>query len=125
VVLHSAGGESLLRSFECVKPGGIVVSIGDTPSTTFARSWGMNPILVLVVGLMSRKAVAAARKHEARFEYLFMRPDGEQLRLIAKLVESGAIKPVIDKVFPLERLGDALAYSESGRATGKLVIAIA
>jgi alcohol dehydrogenase len=125
VVLDSAGGETLLRSFACVKPGGIVVSIGDTPSTAFARSWGMNPFLVFVVGLMSRKAVAAANKHQARFEYLFMRPDGEQLRLIAKLVESGDIKPVIDKVFPLDRVGDALAYSESGRATGKVVVAVA
>ena len=125
VVLDSAGGETLLRSFACVKPGGVVVSIGDTPSTAFARSWGLNPVMVFVVGLMSRKAEAAARKHQARFEYLFMRPDGEQLRLIAQLVESGEIKPVIDKVFPLDRVGDALAYSESGRATGKVVIKVA
>jgi len=125
VVLDSAGGETLLRSFACVKPGGVVVSIGETPSTAFARSWGLNPIMVFVVGLMSRKAEAAARKHQARFEYLFMRPDGEQLRLIAQLVENGEIKPVIDKVFPLDRVGDALAYSESGRATGKAVISLA
>jgi len=125
VVLDSAGGETLLRSFACVKPGGVVVSIGETPSTAFARSWGLNPIMVFVVGLMSRKAEAAARKHQARFEYLFMRPDGEQLRLIAQLVENGEIKPVIDKVFPLDRVGDALAYSESGRATGKVVISLA
>jgi len=125
VVLDSAGGETLLRSFACMKPGGVVVSIGDTPSTAFARSWGLNPIMVFVVGLMSRKAEAAARKHQARFEYLFMRPDGEQLRLIAQLVESGEIKPVIDKVFPLDRVGDALAYSESGRVTGKVVISLA
>ena len=125
VVLDSAGGETLLRSFACVKPGGVVVSIGDTPSTAFARSWGLNPVMVFVVGVMSRKAEAAARQHQARFEYLFMRPDGEQLRLIAQLVESGEIKPVIDKVFPLDRVGDALAYSESGRATGKVVISLA
>lgn len=125
VVLDSAGGETLLRSFACVKPGGVVVSIGETPSTAFARSWGLNPIMVFVVGLMSRKAEAVARKHQARFEYLFMRPDGEQLRLIAQLVENGEIKPVIDKVFPLDRVGDALAYSESGRATGKVVISLA
>jgi len=125
VVLDSAGGETLLRSFACVKPGGVVVRIGETPSTAFARSWGLNPIMVFVVGLMSRKAEAAARKHQARFEYLFMRPDGEQLRLIAQLVENGEIKPVIDKVFPLDRVGDALAYSESGRATGKVVISLA
>ena len=54
-----------------------------------------------------------------------MRADGEQLREITRLVESGAIKPLVDKVFPLEQVRDALAYSESGRATGKVVIRVA
>src|SRR5690349_4052234 len=56
VVLDSAGGDTLVRSFESVKPGGIVVSIGNTPSTAFARSWGLNPIIVFVIRVMSRKA---------------------------------------------------------------------
>jgi NADPH:quinone reductase-like Zn-dependent oxidoreductase len=125
VVLDSAGGDVLVRSFECVKPGGVVVSIGGTPSTAFARSWGLNPIVVLAIGVMSRKATAAARRHHARYEYLFMRADGEQLREITRLVESGVIKPLVEKVFPLEQVRDALEYSESGRATGKVVIQVA
>src|SRR5690349_6216307 len=56
VVLDSAGGDTLVRSFESVKPGGIIVSIGNTPSTAFARSWGLNPIIVFVIRVMSRKA---------------------------------------------------------------------
>ena len=125
LVLDSAGGDTLIRCFECVKPGGVVVSIGSTPSAAFARSWGFNPIIVLAIRVMSRKATAAARRHEARYEYLFMRPDGEQLEEITRLVESGVIKPLVDKVFPLEQVRDALAYSESGRATGNVVIKVA
>lgn len=125
VVLDSAGGDTLVRCFECVKPGGVVVSIGSTPSAAFARSWGLNPIIVLAITVMSRKATAAARRHKARYEYLFMRADGEQLRDITRLVESGAIKPLVDKVFPLEQVREALSYSESGRATGKVVIKVA
>ncbi len=125
VVLDSAGGETLVRSFECVKAGGVVVSIGSTPSAAFARSWGLNPIIVLAISVMSRKATAAARRHNARYEYLFMRADGEQLREITRLVEGGVIKPLVDKIFPLEQVRDALAYSESGRATGKVVIKVA
>ncbi|HEY2379075.1 MAG TPA: zinc-binding dehydrogenase [Gemmatimonadaceae bacterium] len=41
VVLDSAGGDTLVRSFQCVKPGGVVVSIGGTPSVAFARRWGL------------------------------------------------------------------------------------
>jgi len=125
VVLDSAGGETLVRCFECVKPGGVVVSIGSTPSAAFARSWGLNPIIVLAISLMSGKATAAARRHNARYEYLFMRVDGEQLTEITRLVESGAIKPLVDKVFPLAPIRDALAYSESGRTTGRVVIGVA
>ena len=125
VVLDSAGGDTLVRCFECVKPGGVVVSIGSTPSAAFARSWGLNPILVLAIRVISRKATAAARRHNARYEYLFMRADGAQLSEITRLVERGIIKPLVDKVFPLEQVRDALAYSESGRATGKVVIRVA
>jgi NADPH:quinone reductase-like Zn-dependent oxidoreductase len=125
VVLDSAGGETLVRSFECVKPGGVVVSIGNTPSAAFARRWGLNPIIVLAISVMSRKATAAARRHKARYEYLFMRADGAQLSEITRLVERGAIEPLVDRVFPLAQVGDALAYSESGRATGKVVIKVA
>lgn len=125
VVLDSAGGDTLVRCFECVKPGGVVVSINSsTPSPAFARSWGLNPIIVLAIKVLSRKATAAAREHNARYEYLFVRADGEQLKEITRLVESGAIKPVIDKVFPLDQVREALAYSESGRATGKVVVKV-
>ena len=124
VVLDSAGGDTLVRSFGCVRPGGVVVSIGDTPSATFARQWGLNPFLVFVIGLMSRKVTAAARASKARYEYLFMRADGDQLQRLAELVERGAIKPLIDRVFTLDQVKEALAYSESGRATGKVVVKV-
>jgi NADPH:quinone reductase-like Zn-dependent oxidoreductase len=125
VVLDSAGGDTLVKCFQCVKPGGVVVSINSsTPSPAFARSWGLNPVIVFAIRLLSRKALAAARKHNARYEYFFVRADGEQLQKISELVESGIIKPLIDKVFRLDEVRDALAYSESGRATGKVVIKV-
>lgn len=124
MVLDSAGGDTLRRSFACVRRGGVVVSIGSTPSAAFARQWGLNPLLVLAMGLLSRKVQAAARASGARYEYLFMRASGEQLRQITALVESGAIKPVVDRVFPLAQVREALAYTEAGRATGKVVVSI-
>jgi alcohol dehydrogenase len=125
LVLDSAGGDTLVRSFACLKPGGVAVSIGSTPSADFARRRGLNPIIVLAIRLMSRKATAAARRLQARFEYFFVRADGAQLSEITRLVESGAIRPLLDKVFPLEQARDAFAYSESGRATGKVIIKVA
>lgn len=125
LVLDSAGGDLLVRSFACVKPGGVVVSIGGTPSAAFARSWGLHPLLVLVIRFLSRKVTAAARRCNARFEYLLMHADGEQLAEIARLVESGAIRSLVEKVFPLDQVRDALAHCEAGRTTGKVVIQVA
>jgi NADPH:quinone reductase-like Zn-dependent oxidoreductase len=126
VVLDSAGGDTLVRCFECVKPGGVVVSINSsTPSPAFTRNWGLNPVIIFAIRVLSRKALAAARKHNARYEYFFVRADGEQLREIAGLVEPGAITPVVDKVFRLEEVRDAFTYSESGRPMGKVVIKVA
>jgi NADPH:quinone reductase-like Zn-dependent oxidoreductase len=51
-----------------------------------------------------------------------MRAQGQQLREITSLIESGVIRPVVDKVFPFEKTGDALAYVETGSAKGKVVI---
>lgn len=51
-----------------------------------------------------------------------MRADGGQLREITRLIETGTIRPVIDKVFPFDATNEALAYVESGRAKGKVVI---
>ena len=55
VVLDSAGGDTLVRCFECVKPGGVVVSINSsTPSPAFARSWGLNPIIVFAIRVLPK-----------------------------------------------------------------------
>ena len=51
-----------------------------------------------------------------------MKANGKQIAEITKLIESGIIKPVIDKVFPLEDTNKALEYVESGKAKGKVVV---
>jgi alcohol dehydrogenase len=53
-----------------------------------------------------------------------MRADGDQLGHIAKLIEAGAIRPVIDRVFPFESTREALVYVETGHAKGKVIIKI-
>lgn len=54
----------------------------------FAQSCELNAIMVLAIALMSRKATAAPRRHYARYEYLFVRADGEQLGEVTRLVEA-------------------------------------
>ena len=53
-----------------------------------------------------------------------MRANGDQLSEITSLIESGTIRPVVDRVFPFEATNEALAYVEKGHAKGKVVIKV-
>lgn len=53
-----------------------------------------------------------------------MRANGIQLNEITSLINEGSIRTVVDKVFPFNQLYEALAYEESGRAKGKVVVKI-
>ena len=122
VVLNSLGKDELSRSLQILKPGGHLVSISGPPTPEFAAARGLAWPLRQVLRLLSRGIRSQAKRKHVRYTFVFMRADGAQLREIASLIESGAISPVVDRVFPFERTHEALAYSESGRAKGKVVV---
>ena len=125
LVLHSQDAKALGKSLRVLKPGGLLVSISGPPDPEFAKDLGLNLFLRLVTRLLSRGARKKAKSHGVRFSFLFMRAQGQQLGEITSLIESGVIRPVVDKIFPFEKTGDALAYVETGRAKGKIVITVA
>jgi NADPH:quinone reductase-like Zn-dependent oxidoreductase len=51
-----------------------------------------------------------------------MRANGAQLAEITSLIDTGIIRPVLDRVFPLASTNEAVAYVEAGRAKGKVVV---
>ncbi len=99
-VLGTVRGDGLEKALRIVKPGSHVVSLIGPPDAAFARARGMNFMLKLVFGLLSRKIIGLAKRRGASYAFHFVRPDGGQLAQIAALLEAGAIRPVIDKVFP-------------------------
>ncbi len=125
LVLNSQDPKTLEKSLCVLKPGGQLVSISGPPSPAFAKELGLNLLLKLVMRLLSRGVRKKAKGLGIRYSFLFMRAQGQQLSEITSLIESGAIRPVVDKVFPFEKTGDALAYVETGRAKGKVVITVA
>jgi len=50
--------------------------------------------------------------------------NGAQLSEITSLIETGIIRPVMDRVFPFEAINDAIAYIEAGRSKGKVVVKV-
>jgi len=122
VVFDTQGGDTLERSFEVVKPGGIVVTIGGNPDAKFAKAWGLNPLLVLALRFMMRKVTRLAREKRVTFEYLLMRPEGEQLAAIAALLEARTIQPVLARTVAFEETPEAIAIVEAGHSVGKVVV---
>jgi NADPH:quinone reductase-like Zn-dependent oxidoreductase len=125
VVLDSLGGQTLEASLRVLRPGGIVIGIAGPPDPGFAREIGASPVVRVATVLLSARTRLRARRRRVRYSFLFMKASGEQLRAIAALADAGAIRPVIDRVVPFESTKDAMAYVESGRAKGKVVVTMA
>ncbi|MBB4288249.1 alcohol dehydrogenase [Rhizobium leguminosarum] len=125
LVLNSQDPTTLEKSLGVLKPGGRLISISGPPDPAFAGELGLNLFLKLVLRLLSRGVRKKAKRLGITYSFLFMRAEGQQLGEIARLIESGVIRPVVDKVFPFEKTGDALTYVETGLAKGKVVITVA
>jgi len=122
VVFDTLGGKYTLDSFKVLKKGGRVVSIaGDVDSIT-TKQLGLNRIIRFLLRLKAKKVTNAASKIGAKYRFLLMSPNGDQLKKLVELYESGSIKPVIDKTYKFDESIQALEYLSKGRAKGKVVV---
>ena len=100
VVLDTLRGEVRERSWQVLKPGGILVSILGQPSAESASQYGVRATNILV------------------------HPHGVQLAQIAALVDEGKLKPHIEAVYPLAQAAQAHAHVAAGHTRGKVVLKI-
>ncbi len=124
LVLNSQDGKTLEKSLRVLKSGGKLISISGPPDPDFAAEIGAPWYVKLIMRLLSSGVRKKAKRLNVSFSFLFMRANGNQLKEITALINSGTIKPVIDKVFPFESIKEAMTYVESGRAKGKVVVKI-
>jgi NADPH:quinone reductase-like Zn-dependent oxidoreductase len=124
VVLNSQDSKTLEKSLRILKPGGKVISISGPPDPDFAKEIKAPWFLKLIFKFLSSSVRKKAKQLKVNFSFLFMKANGYQLTEITKLIDSGAIRPVMDKVFPFEQTNEAMAYVETGRAKGKVAIKI-
>ncbi|WP_250438498.1 NADP-dependent oxidoreductase [Delftia tsuruhatensis] len=124
VVLNSQDGKTLGKSLRVLKGGAKLVSISGPPDPAFGRAIAAPLFVKLVMRLLSSGIRRRARSRGIDYSFVFMKADGGQLREITRLIEAGAIRPVVDKVFAFESTNEALAYAEAGHAKGKVVIKI-
>lgn len=100
LIFDMVGGKNLAESYALVKPGGTLVSIVEMPSQEIAE------------------------KNKIRSGFVFVRPDGHNLSHIAKLIESGKVKPPQIQEFQLKDAAKAQELSKEGHICGKIVLKI-
>jgi NADPH:quinone reductase-like Zn-dependent oxidoreductase len=97
-VFDTVGGETYVRSFKVLRKGGIIVSMLEQPPSDLIKQYGVNAIGQLT------------------------QVNSERLSKVAELADKRVIKAHIEKTFPLEQAGEALAYLQSGHPRGKVVL---
>lgn len=123
LVVDSLGGDNLLRSLTVLRKGGLAVGVAGPPDAAFAHQLGAPRPLALVMHLLSRRVRRRAARLGVRYEFFFMRASGAQLRELAALYDSGALRPVLDRTFPFDETPEAMAYVEQRRGTAGKVVA--
>lgn len=122
LVLDSVGGETLAKSLRVLRPGGKAIGIAGPPDSAFARELGANPVLQLLMTVLSARIRRQARRLGVTYEFLFMHASGDQLRTITGLVDSGAVHPVVGQVYSFDQTAEALQSLAKGGVRGKTVI---
>jgi NADPH:quinone reductase-like Zn-dependent oxidoreductase len=100
VVLDPVGAETQRRSFAVLKKGGILVALTEEPPQDLARENGVRASMIGV------------------------KPDGRRLADIAKIIDDGKLRPLVQAVLPLEQAKEALALSRTRHVAGKIVLTI-
>jgi NADPH:quinone reductase-like Zn-dependent oxidoreductase len=101
LVFDTVGGDTLQRSWQVIKRGGVLVNIvSPPPSFENAKALGIHPFWFVV------------------------EPNREELIQIGTLIDAGHLRPIIDTVFPLSQARQAYEQGARGHTRGKIVLRV-
>jgi NADPH:quinone reductase-like Zn-dependent oxidoreductase len=101
LVFDTVGGDTLQRSWQVIKPGGMLVSIVSSPPPA-----------------------NVAKGHGVSFVWFVVEPNRDELVQIGRLIDAGQLRPIIDTVFPLAQARQAYEQGAKGHTRGKLVLCV-
>lgn len=113
VIIDVAGNTPLRRLRRALAPRGRVVIVGGESGTAVVGGLG-RPIWGALTSPLRRQKVVMFISAES----------GADLAEITPLLESGQVRPVVDRVFSLDEVPDAMRHLESGAARGKIAIKV-
>jgi NADPH:quinone reductase-like Zn-dependent oxidoreductase len=101
VALDTVGGDTMDRSWKVLRRGGVLVSVAGPPAADKAAAHGVRGVFFIV------------------------KPSRTQLIELARLIEAGKLRPVVEAIVPLEQARDAFERGLNGHKRGKLVLGVA
>ncbi|RFS82053.1 NAD(P)-dependent alcohol dehydrogenase [Actinomadura spongiicola] len=113
LLMDNVGNRSLARLRRPLTSRGTLVIVGGIDS---GRGALLGPAAQVLLGALASPFVSQ------RVRTVHWKPNSEDLRLLAELMEEGRLTPVIDRTYPFDQIPDALRYLERGHARGKVVI---
>jgi len=122
IVLDTLGTSVHDASYKTLKKGGTLVTVLGIPDNDTIAEYGANFIVKFVAKLHNSKMQKRAASYGAIYKHHLMYASGSQLAEIAKLIEAGKIKAIIDSTYPLDHVQAAFERSMTGRAQGKIII---
>lgn len=120
VVLDGVGQPAWSSSLKVLRPGGKLITL--TLPTPHGPSGRLNFFSTAIAGALSGAAGALLRGK--RFSMAHVRPRGGELEKINALIEAGKLRPVVEKVYPLEQIAEAQCESQKGHVRGKIVLKV-
>jgi NADPH:quinone reductase-like Zn-dependent oxidoreductase len=116
VILDNVGTQPLSGFRRVLTPNGNYVMIG-----------GGGPNDGKWVGPMARplKAMFMSPFISQKMGFFMAKQDKSDLNILADLMQSGKVTPVIDRTYPFNQIADAIRYLEQGHARGKVVVTVA
>ncbi|MCM4167630.1 Zinc-type alcohol dehydrogenase-like protein [Arenibacter antarcticus] len=118
IVFDTLGGDYTFDAFGIIKEGGKVTTLVGPPDEETAKHMGMTDYK------LPEKLSKLIEEKSAVYKYTWMQPNAKQLNDIKRLVEDGAIKPVVDLIYSFEDGINAFEYLSTGRAKGKVIITL-
>ncbi|ESQ79959.1 hypothetical protein AEYBE204_08920 [Asticcacaulis sp. YBE204] len=113
VILDIVAGDYVAKNILCLKPKGRLVQVG------MARG---NTAEIDVTRLMQKQAIITGSMLRPRSPEEKARLTSEVRARVWPLIEAGAIRPVVAKVFPFAEVGAAHEFLDSGAHSGKVVL---
>ena len=116
VIVQTAGNYTLKQLRAALKSDGTLVQAGDSSGVKAVFGMGF------VFGML--KTMAISRFSKQKMPPFLAKRSKEDLLALSHLIESGKVKPVIDRKYPMAQVADAVNYLEAGHARGKVIITL-